>query len=181
MLQSLERVLKKMKQTDVTENSTEEIKQNTKKCSVKPKEGKKETKNTWDRRKTNSKIKLSPAISIDPSNVSGPTLQLKCKVHHTEYRKQGSTRSYFQGRSLNIKTPVKSKSGGAGPVASGWVHVLCFSGPGFWRFESWVWTWHCSSSHAEVASHMPQLEGATTKSAQLCNYVPGGFGEKEEK
>ena len=53
----------------------------------------------------------------------------------------------------------------------------CFWGPGFSQFESWVRTWHCSSSRAEVASHMPQLgEGPTTENTQLCT---GGFwGEK---
>ena len=35
-------------------------------------------------------------------------------------------------------------------------------------FESWAWTWHCSSDHAEAASPMPQLEGPTTKNIQLC-------------
>ena len=48
--------------------------------------------------------------------------------------------------------------------------------PAFRRFESWVQTWHCSSSHAEAASHMPQLEGPTTKSIQLCTW--GLWGEK---
>ena len=40
--------------------------------------------------------------------------------------------------------------------------------------------WHCSSDHAEVASHVPLLEGPTTK---LYNYVLGGiWGEnKAEK
>ena len=36
---------------------------------------------------------------------------------------------------------------------------------------------HCSSGHAEAASHMPQL-GPTTK---IYNYVLGGFGEKKQK
>ena len=36
--------------------------------------------------------------------------------------------------------------------------------------------WHCSSSHAEAASHMPQLEGPTTKNIQLC--TGGLWGEK---
>ena len=35
------------------------------------------------------------------------------------------------------------------------------------------------SSHAEVASHTPQLEGPTTKN--IYNYVPGSFGEKKIK
>ena len=51
-------------------------------------------------------------------------------------------------------------------------------GPGFCQFESWAWTRHCSSSHAEVASHMPQLEGPTTKTIQLC--TGGLWGEKEK-
>ena len=33
-------------------------------------------------------------------------------------------------------------------------------------------------SHAEAASHMPQLEGPKLK---IYNYVPGGFWEKKEK
>ena len=33
-----------------------------------------------------------------------------------------------------------------------------------------------SSGHAEVASHVPQLEGPTPR---IYNYVPGGFGEKK--
>ena len=40
-------------------------------------------------------------------------------------------------------------------------------GPVFRWFESWARTWHCSSNHAEVASHMPQLEEPTTKNIQL--------------
>ena len=43
-------------------------------------------------------------------------------------------------------------------------------------FESWARTWHCSSNHAEALSHMPQLEGPTTR---IYNYVVGGFGEKK--
>ena len=46
-------------------------------------------------------------------------------------------------------------------------------------FRSWAQIRHCSSGHVEVASHMPQLEGLTTK---IYNYVPGGiWGEKAEK
>ena len=43
---------------------------------------------------------------------------------------------------------------------------------------SWAQTQHCSSGHAEAVSHMPQLEGPTTK---IYNYVLGSFGEKKEK
>ena len=53
-----------------------------------------------------------------------------------------------------------------------------FGGPGFRQFNSRVQTWHHSAGHAEAASHMPQLEGPTTKT---CNYVLGGFEEKKQK
>ena len=43
--------------------------------------------------------------------------------------------------------------------------------------QSWVRTWHRSSSHAEAASHMPQLEGPTTENN---NYVLGDFGRKRK-
>ena len=61
----------------------------------------------------------------------------------------------------------------------GWVVKLMRSaagGPVFRRFESWARTWHCSSNHAEAASHMPQLEWPTTKNIQLC--TRGLWGEK---
>ena len=40
------------------------------------------------------------------------------------------------------------------------------------------WTWHPSSDHVEVASHILQLEGPATKTY---NYIVGGFGEKKQK
>src|SRR3712207_3396018 len=52
---------------------------------------------------------------------------------------------------------------GPAPWPSAWVRVLRFHGPGFCRFGSWVQTWHCSSSHAEVASHMAQPEALTSR------------------
>ena len=68
----------------------------------------------------------------------------------------------------------------------GWPHgrVVKFAhsaagGPVFRWFESWARTWHCSSNHAEAASHMPQLEGLTTKNTQLC--TRGLWGEKGKK
>ncbi len=54
------------------------------------------------------------------------------------------------------------------------LHAL-LHGPGF---GSWAQTWHCSLGHAEAASHMPQLEGPTTR---IYNYVLGGFGENKGK
>ena len=42
-----------------------------------------------------------------------------------------------------------------------------------------VLAWHHSSGHVEAASHMPELEGPTTK---IYNYVLGGiWGEKAER
>ena len=52
-------------------------------------------------------------------------------------------------------------------------------GPLFRWFESWARTWHCSSNHAEAASHIPQLEGPTMKNIQLC--TGGLWGEKGKK
>ena len=54
--------------------------------------------------------------------------------------------------------------------------LLHFGGPGFHGFRSWAWTWHLSSGHAEVASHMPQQGGPTTENIQLC--TGGGWGRK---
>ena len=51
-------------------------------------------------------------------------------------------------------------------------------GPGFCQFKSWARTWHCSSDHAEVESHMAQPEALTTR---MYNYVLRGFGEKKKK
>ena len=40
-------------------------------------------------------------------------------------------------------------------------------------FKSWARTWHCSSHHAEAASHIPQR--------RIYNYVPGALGRKRKK
>ena len=71
----------------------------------------------------------------------------------------------------------KKEGGGAGPMAE-WLSLprSAAGGQVFHWFESWVRTWHCSSSHAGAASHMPQLEGLTTENAQLC--TRGLWGEK---
>ena len=68
-------------------------------------------------------------------------------------------------------------------MKGGWPHgrVVKFmhstsSAQGFAGSDPGMWTWQHSSSHAEVASHMPQLEGPTTKNAQLC--TGGLWGEK---
>ena len=52
-------------------------------------------------------------------------------------------------------------------------------GPGFHGFVSWARTRYHSLGHAEVAFHVPQLGGPTTKNTQLC--TGGIWGEKAEK
>uniref|UniRef100_A0A9L0TAS5 Cyclic nucleotide-binding domain-containing protein n=1 Tax=Equus caballus TaxID=9796 RepID=A0A9L0TAS5_HORSE len=51
--------------------------------------------------------------------------------------------------------------------------------PVFHWFESWAGTWHCSSNHAEAASHMLQLEGPTTK--MYTTMYRGALGRKRKK
>ena len=67
---------------------------------------------------------------------------------------------------------------GAGPVAQWLSSNAPLRRPGFRWFGSWARTWHHSSGHVEVASHVSQLEGPITK---IYNYVLGGFGEKKQK
>ena len=56
--------------------------------------------------------------------------------------------------------------------------MLLFGGPGFRQFRSQTPTWHHSSGHAEVASHIAQPEGPTTR---IYKYVPGVLGEKKKE
>ena len=71
----------------------------------------------------------------------------------------------------------KSKKGPV-PWPSGYVHALHFGGPGFHWFGSWAPTWHHSSGHVEVVSHMPQLEEPTSK---IYTMYGGIWREKAEK
>ena len=59
--------------------------------------------------------------------------------------------------------------GAPDPRPSGYVHTLCFGGPGFRQSRS---------SHAEAVSHTAELEGPTTR---IYNYALGDFGEKKTK
>ena len=83
---------------------------------------------------------------------------------------------------LSIRPVVqikKSKTEFSGqPVAEGLSSTLRIGGLGFHRFGSWAQTWHRSSGHAEVASHIAQPEALTTR---IYNYALGGFGEKKKK
>ena len=69
---------------------------------------------------------------------------------------------------------------GASSVAK-WLssHALLRCGPVFCCFESWAGTRHGLSGHAEAASHMPQLEGPTTKI--YTTMYRGALGRKKEK
>ena len=74
------------------------------------------------------------------------------------------------------ETYVSLDNLGAGPMAEWLSSCTPLQRPRVLRFGSWVWTWARSSNHAEAASHMPQLEGPTTKNIQLC--TRGLWGEK---
>ena len=67
---------------------------------------------------------------------------------------------------------------GAGPVSKWLSSHAQLQRPGIRGFESRAQTRHRSSSHAEVASHVPQLKGPTTKDTQLCT---GELWEKKGK
>ena len=56
--------------------------------------------------------------------------------------------------------------------------MLCYGSPVFHLFRSRAQTWHHSSGHAEVVSHIAQPEGSTTT---IYNCVLGGLGEKKKK
>ena len=45
------------------------------------------------------------------------------------------------------------------------------------RSKRWARAWHHSLGYVEVVSHVPQLEGPTTR---IYNYVLGGFGEEKK-
>ena len=86
-------------------------------------------------------------------NIANLTFQKYCKI----FLKIDLSRGWPRGRVVKF-----ARSAAGGPV--------------FRWFESWAGTWHCSSNHAEAVSHMPQLEGPTTKNHQLC--TGGLWGEK---
>ena len=65
----------------------------------------------------------------------------------------------------------------AGPMAQWLIRVFHCGGSGFRWLGSWARTWHSSSGHTEAASHVPQLEGPTTK---IYNSVLGGLGEEKQ-
>ena len=65
-------------------------------------------------------------------------------------------------------------------VASGQVVKFAFSAlvaPGFVGLDPGRRPMHCLSSHAEVASHIGEPKGPTTR---IYHYVLGDFGEKKE-
>ena len=91
---------------------------------------------------------------------------------------QNSVNYYFKSsiqeatKSCMDKRSIKNARQGASPMAE-WLSS-CTS---LWRPRVSPVQILVSSGQAEVASHMPQLEGPTTK---IYNYVLGAFGEKEK-
>ena len=65
--------------------------------------------------------------------------------------------------SLLVVSESQKRKIGAGPMAEWLSSRAPLQGPGFHWFRSWVQTWHLSSGHTEVASHIAQLEGPTTR------------------
>ena len=74
---------------------------------------------------------------------------------------------------------IKNLIEGASPVAKWLSSHSAAATQGFSWFRSWAQTRHCLSGHAEVESHMPQLEEPTIK--KIYNYILGEFGEKKQK
>ena len=86
---------------------------------------------------------------------------------------------YYQNLFKKVCHPVQleSETYWGWPVAK-WFSLFASCGlPGFRRCRSWAQTWHCSSGHAEVASHMPQLEGPTAKKYTTVYW--GDLGEEK--
>ena len=100
--------------------------------------------------------KIAQTQTEELSTNQQPALQ-KC-ICHERQRKTQQLLLLFKGRESGGRTHGRV------------VKFLCSAlvALGFRQFESWAQTWHCSPSHAEAASHMPQLEGLTTKNTQLC-------------
>ena len=105
-----------------------------------------------------------------------------CFYHFNSWRlKRCSFDTAGKGVKVGFKLILpcfKSSQQGPAPWLSGWLRVLHFGGPEFRRFDSCARTWHRSSNHAEATSHMPHLEGLTTKNTQLCT---GGLWEEKGK
>ena len=84
-------------------------------------------------------------------------------------------RSLKQAVNKNNKNFSKSS---AGPMAEWLSSCAPLWRTRFQGFGSWALTWHHSSGHAEVASHIAQPEALTTR---IYSWVLGGFGEKNKK
>ena len=93
-------------------------------------------------------------------------------AEHNKEKEEGIQYEHISG-----KMPKKIQHG-ASPMAEWLSSGTPFQWPRFLGFRSWAWTQHCSSSYAEVASHLAEPEGPTTR---IYNYVLGGFEEKKKK
>ena len=83
--------------------------------------------------------------------------------------------SYAAGYDRNMLLMYVKEILGAGPMAE-WLNSCApLRRP---TVRTWARTWHRSLGRGEVVSHMPQLEGPTTK---IYNYALGGFWEEKKK
>ena len=64
------------------------------------------------------------------------------------------------------------------PWLSGWVHMLCFGGPGFIPLDPEHGPVHCSSGCAVAASHIQELEWPITR---IYIYVLELWGGKKKR
>ena len=76
----------------------------------------------------------------------------------------------LENTTFTLPVTLKLVPWGTSSVAEWLSLVLRCSGPGF---GSWARTWHRSSGHIEVVSHIPQLEACATK---IYNCVREGEG-----
>ena len=91
----------------------------------------------------------------------------------------GHLEYFIWGNEKLLTTETEDSPSGPGPVATWLSSCAPLWRPRVSPARIWAWTWHHSSSHAEAASHMPQLDGPTTKNIQVC--TTGLWGEKEKK
>ena len=76
---------------------------------------------------------------------------------------QMTDKSYMSVQSFLLRKYSEKENLRGWPRGRVVVCMLRFSGPGFHQLGSWARTWHRLSGHVEAVSHMPQLEGPTTK------------------
>ena len=105
---------------------------------------------------------------------------LRTKILH-KYRTDTETeilKEWYVNQNLLNTVPPKFRNQGAGPGAEWLSSCAPLRRPGVRWFGSWGRTWHCSSRHAEAASHMPQPEGPQL---QYTTMYWGASGRRRKK